>query len=373
MLKRLYIDNYKCMVNFEFVPQGIQLILGANGTGKSSIFDVLLLLRRFITGQEKLAKLLEPSSLTRWDKRIQQTFELDLEGNEGLYNYKLVVEHKIETNQTRVRSETLQFQGQPLLKFVDGEVTIYREESHKIGAAFSFDWSQSALVTLSERKDNQLHRWFRDWIGQVQVIRINPFDMKSQTDQEQTLLLKNATNFASWYRHLIQESPELIEDIRKSLTNVWNGFRGLRLEKAGSNTRILKATLDAGVHSEEADYELALEELSDGQRTLIVLYTLLHYVRQVPCPLVCIDEPDNFISLEEIQPWLVSLCQTVEDRGSQALLISHHPELINYLAPQDAVLFSRADGGLTRVKAFHSVPGSTLPPAEVISRGWDGE
>ena len=37
------------------------------------------------------------------------------------------------------------------------------------------------------------------------------------------------------------------------------------------------------------------------------------------------DEPDNFIALQEIQPWLVSLCQAVEDHGSQALIISHHP------------------------------------------------
>ncbi len=41
MLKRLYVDNYKCLVNFEFVPQQIQLLLGVNGTGKSSVFDVL--------------------------------------------------------------------------------------------------------------------------------------------------------------------------------------------------------------------------------------------------------------------------------------------------------------------------------------------
>ena len=75
MLKRLYVDNYKCMVNFEFVPQATQLILGANGAGKSSVFDVLLMLRRFITGQDKLERLVDVSTLTAWDKRTQQTFE----------------------------------------------------------------------------------------------------------------------------------------------------------------------------------------------------------------------------------------------------------------------------------------------------------
>lgn len=372
MLKRLYVDNYKCMVNFEFVPQATQLILGANGAGKSSVFDVLLMLRRFITGQDKLEQLVDASTLTAWDKRTQQTFELDLQGESGLYNYKLILEYKVETNQCRVRSETLQFQGQPLLKFADGDVTIYRE-THQAGATFSFDWSQSAFVTLSERRDNQLHRWFRDWLAKVQLIRINPFDMKAQTDQEHSQLLRPATNFASWYRHLIQDSPDLIEEIKQSLANVWTGFKGLRLETAGPNTKVLKVVLNAGLNGEGTKYELSLKQISDGQRALIVLYTLLHYVKGSTSPLVGIDEPDNFVALQEIQPWVVSLCQAVEDHGSQALIISHHPELINFLAPQDAVVLSRPDGGPTRVKPFQTTPGSTLTPAEVISRGWDSE
>jgi AAA15 family ATPase/GTPase len=41
MLKRLYIDNYKCLVNFEFATERSRLILGANGTGKSTVFESL--------------------------------------------------------------------------------------------------------------------------------------------------------------------------------------------------------------------------------------------------------------------------------------------------------------------------------------------
>jgi ABC-type glutathione transport system ATPase component len=100
-----------------------------------------------------------------------------------------------------------------------------------------------------------------------------------------------------------------------------------------------------------------------GQRVLIALYTLLRFAERSTIPLVCIDEPDNFVSLAEIQPWLMAISQTVEDHGSQVLFISHHPELINYLAPQDAVLLRRPEGGPTRVLPFPAAPGSTLTPA----------
>ena len=45
MLTRLYVTNYRCLVNFEFKPSNKQLIIGRNGTGKTTVFDVLALLR----------------------------------------------------------------------------------------------------------------------------------------------------------------------------------------------------------------------------------------------------------------------------------------------------------------------------------------
>ncbi|HEX3999241.1 MAG TPA: ATP-binding cassette domain-containing protein [Pirellulales bacterium] len=47
MLTRLYCDNYKCLVNFEFRPDATQLLMGRNGAGKSTVFEVLELIRDF--------------------------------------------------------------------------------------------------------------------------------------------------------------------------------------------------------------------------------------------------------------------------------------------------------------------------------------
>ncbi|MFP4381463.1 MAG: AAA family ATPase, partial [Candidatus Sumerlaeia bacterium] len=41
MLKRLYIDNYKCFENFEVEFSNINLLLGANASGKSTVLEVL--------------------------------------------------------------------------------------------------------------------------------------------------------------------------------------------------------------------------------------------------------------------------------------------------------------------------------------------
>jgi AAA15 family ATPase/GTPase len=51
MLKRLYIDNFRCFVNFEYKPERKQLLLGANGSGKSSLLEAVRLLKEFIKGR----------------------------------------------------------------------------------------------------------------------------------------------------------------------------------------------------------------------------------------------------------------------------------------------------------------------------------
>lgn len=40
MLTCLYVDNYKCLVNFELRFGDATLLLGTNGAGKSSVLDL---------------------------------------------------------------------------------------------------------------------------------------------------------------------------------------------------------------------------------------------------------------------------------------------------------------------------------------------
>jgi AAA15 family ATPase/GTPase len=69
-------------------------------------------------------------------------------------------------------------------------------------------------------------------------------------------------------------------------------------------------------------------ELSEGQRCLICLYTILHFV-VVDGRTVIIDEPENFVSLREIQPWLKAASRLVSESDGQLILISHNSELID--------------------------------------------
>lgn len=130
MIKRLYIDNYKCLVNFELPLQGLTLLLGPNGVGKTSVLDVMFGLRQLLAGVAKVTdKVVFPTStLTRWQKRDKQVFELDaLLGGDEL-RYRLEVEHERATRRARITLERLEAKGKPLFVFKMGEVRLYRDD-----------------------------------------------------------------------------------------------------------------------------------------------------------------------------------------------------------------------------------------------------
>mgnify|MGYP003946040993 CR=1 FL=1 len=104
---------------------------------------------------------------------------------------------------------------------------------------------------------------------------------------------------------------------------------------------------------------------------MIALYVLTHcaLVRDAT---VVIDEPDNFIALAEIQPWLLKTLDRVDQMRAQVILVSHHPELLDQLASQGGVIFDRTDGGPTRTLPFAPPVDSGLSPGEIVARGWEG-
>ncbi|MEW6349418.1 MAG: AAA family ATPase [Thermodesulfobacteriota bacterium] len=78
MIKRIYIDNFRCMVNFELALGPMNLLLGNNGTGKSTVFDVLWRLRSFLAGDGGVASFFvtvpwEEEGTTRHDDTKEST------------------------------------------------------------------------------------------------------------------------------------------------------------------------------------------------------------------------------------------------------------------------------------------------------------
>ena len=367
MLTRLYADNYKCLVNFELRFKDVTLLLGTNGAGKSSVLDVVYRLKQLLVDGRRIgdAEVFPARTRTRGGQRDIQTIALDVDLDGELFQYKLEVEHEEgDTGRARVRLESLKTSGGALFHCSLGDAQLYRDD-HSEGPRLPVDWTESFLGRVSAGRSNMRLTRFMDFVRRLVICRLHPVGFLPNARRESARLDRDGGNFAAWYRHLVQEHTGQIQEMISKLRTVIDGFRGLRLEKAGSDTRtMLVEFVDDGGDS------LQLDEVSDGERILLVLYMLLGMAADQPFTLL-IDEPDNFLALPEIQPWLIALADACGDSRHQAVICSHHPELIDYFGVENGTLLERTNGGVTTVRAASSLDaGDGLRLSERIARGW---
>ncbi len=363
MLTRIYIDNFLSFVNFEYKPAQKQILLGANGSGKSSLLEAIRFVKQFVIDD------LNPftqSTRTRWQDRPLQVVEIDAILDKKEYRYRVEIQFAPETKQPSVHMESLTVNGTTVFELANGEVHFFLNDG-KEATPVPFG------VTLSALKHAQLSnlhvRRFIEWIESVHCFKIDPYaeKMVERADSEEKYPDYEVENLAGWYLYLLGAFPDDNARFLTALRSCLNGFHALRFAPEDDGIRRLRAEFMGPTKKKE---RYSLSELSDGQRTLIALYMILHFSISKGNT-VFIDEPDNYVSLSEIQPWLMAATQEVEDHNGQLILISHHPELLNQWATEYGLRFFREENGHVRTEKFKGDPDGSLQPSELIARGWE--
>ncbi|MEI6708810.1 MAG: AAA family ATPase [Methylococcales bacterium] len=372
MLKRLYVHNYKCLVNFEInFDQDISLFLGANGSGKTSILIILRELQKLILRKDELGiEVFKSNTLTRWTfgKDNIQKIELDIDGNDGSYKYVLEIEHQTERGLVRLKKENLYFNDEPLFTFqieqengmIVGNGRLFNDmKTNPDGIFYPVAWSSSGIGTVQERYDNKKLTWFKKWLERIFIAHINPSSIKIEINTEEMIRPQHpkwdVSNYAAW---LFNSNRQGFAAVENSIREIISGFSFFDFPSSGEK-KILEVKIN------KCDYKF--NELSDGQKSLIVLYTLIYCTPENS--LICIDEPENFLALPEIQPWLNALRDQCSERNLQVILISHHPSLINFLTANSGYWFSREDNH-TRIQRITKQNEGGLSFAQLIELGW---
>ncbi|NOQ34590.1 MAG: AAA family ATPase [Methylococcaceae bacterium] len=365
MLKRLYIHNYKCLVNFEInFDKDISLFLGANGSGKSTVFEVLTILRKIIINEEKLEYLFERNNKPRGfeNQHIENIhFELEFEVNDSIYKYILLV----ETFFFSIKEESLYLNNDLLITSKEKETTRYRNEN-----IFSLPFGNNEK-TLFEPSRSSMKRYashikdFFQYFNSLFIARINSYEMFSTINKTNTEIKTDFSNYAEWFSYLNESYRKELLVLENNLPEILVGFEVFRIQQAG-RSKILQLGFKNSSNEKDIFY-YDFDELSEGQKTLIALYTLIYCTPDNS--IICIDEPENFLALPEIQPWFDELYDQCAERNLQVILISHHPKIINFLANDSGYWFSR-EHNLTKIQKIVPENESGLSIAELVDRGW---
>ena len=157
VLEFVYVENYKCLVDFPLNLQGTTLLLGANGTGKTAVLDVVYGLRKLLAGEAKItdpiAFPLHPPSPAGRRIGTSSSFSQTRVGNES-FIYALQIEHDTASGTSWVAHEGL-VAGDSTVLFscTKGEVQLYRDDG-SAGPTYRTDWSESALARVVPHPTN---------------------------------------------------------------------------------------------------------------------------------------------------------------------------------------------------------------------------
>ncbi|WP_395853273.1 AAA family ATPase [Cystobacter fuscus] len=364
MITRIFADNYRCLEQATLEPGALTLLLGPNGAGKSAVFEVLLKLRQLVVDGSPVASLFPDSTRTRWLDKSIQTFELGLQGPDGAYTYRLTIHHE-RGQDSVIESEEILHENRVRYSFSGEEVKVW-PWTGGVHHTFPAGSKVSPLSNLPSKYRSEGLTWVMDRLAHVWVFRPVPQTLDAVAREDKgSFLERDLSNFASWLLAMHDARAAFSRNLKRSLRIVLEGFRDYEFEQHGRGSHLLLFSFASPRRRGRVVF--AFNELSEGQRALVVLYALLHAVSGEASTL-CIDEPENFLSPREIQPWLNRLMDETE-AGGQALLISHNPGLIDLLAPTQGLLLEREDGGPARVRPV-PVNDAGLPVSELLARGW---
>lgn len=361
MLTRLYANNFRCLVAFEAKFDSFEVLCGPNGSGKSSVIDVLKLMRDLAGGDAYLGgdgeKDIRQLEFTKWLNIKMQDFELEFTAEGHSFQYELRLEQVDSDEKPRVVHERAACDDRELfIRDLDG---IRFQKWDGSPGQFPLDWRRAALGAIQPNgplKDIQI---LQEALSRLLILRPNPRGMDSESKSESKSPSFDLTNLISWYRSLSQEQ-EWTDALREALRTVWPDFRSFKLVDAGMNTKALQLRFD-GV-------DTFFHQLSDGEKSLVALYMIRAALETHAARTVVIDEPDNYVGLPELQPWVLSLRELLDDEH-QAILISHHPEILGNAGEEDGIYLWRDSHTFpTRIGPLKVPEG--LSPAEAVARGW---
>lgn len=359
------------------------VVIGKNGAGKSSIFDVFGFLADCLkNGVEEACDMNKRGGYERihskgTDGPIKFEIYYREQHNARPITYELSIELDEEgrpyVSHERLRQrKSGQSYGRPysFLNLKNGEGYVWKGESTSSQADEDSsdnpsDPKESAdrehveledkrklgIVTLGALKQHPRITKFRKFIEGWYLSYFSPDAARSlPLVGPQKLLNMHGDNLGNVVQFMEREHKRSFQNILQQIASKIPGIQKISTEKTADGRLLLQ------FFAQGFDKPFFAQQMSDG--TLKVFAYLLLLASPNPPPLVCIEEPENGLYHKLLETLVLEFREyaTGEKNSSQIFITTHQPYLVDNLQPEELWILEKGDDGFSTIRRASSEP-----------------
>lgn len=336
----LTIKGFKSIRNLERLRLGgVNLLIGANGAGKSNFVSYFYMMKELIEGRLQSWTRNQGSADRIVSFGVKETKRFEVCVEFGSNGYQFVLEPAVDGG-FAFNSEHV-FSNDP----TTSERSIPLGAGH-VETKLPGSLSSTEALLLEKLTPFSPPKYLEDVCDSISNWKIFHFHDTSDTSgvkrlgsvQDNDYLRPDASNLAAYLYRLLNESPDVYEQIRQTIQLAMPFFddfvlKSQKLPTEEEQVRLLWRQKDS-------DYSLWPSQLSDGSVRFICLVTAL--LQPEPPSTIIIDEPELGLHPYAIA-LLASLLRSASNR-MQIVVSTQSVSLVNEFSIDDLIVVEREHG-----------------------------
>jgi predicted ATPase len=355
-LKEIHVEGYRSLVDVTLPLRDLMVMIGPNGSGKTALLEVFVLLRH--AAQKQLAARLESlggvqavlSQTANGPERLKVSLSVDVEGDSGQVGLDYFFELAPRGTGYAFPSERLELTKEsPSSKqlFVDAQydqVGVYDPDLPFEGMSrFRRKGHNPLELALAQVSTHAEARIFHNLLSTIQFYSSLDVGQRAVVRLPQSLIPTrrpgpNGENLYSALYNLRTDDPEAFHRIDELVSIGFPGFEKLEFPVVGAG----QVTL--AWHQKGISGPLYPNQLSEGMLRFLWLVTIL--LSPDAPSMILLDEPEVSMHPELLK----LLAGALQDAAmhSQILVATHSPDLIRWLEPSQVLVTEKDESGATR-------------------------